>query len=397
MRVTVDRFPRIAAFIVATAIALTGIQGAAPAWAAPVTTATPTISGTAQVGQTLTADPGTWTPGDTTFSYQWKRGSTNVGTDSATYVVAAADVGSTITVTVTGSATGYDAASDVSAATSTVINGVFGTQPTPTISGTAQVGQTLTATAGTWVTTPTTLSYQWKRGSTNVGTDTSTYVVGAADVASTITVTVTASKSGYDSVSKVSASTSSVINGTFTSTPTPTIAGTAQVGQALTATAGTWAPGGATLSYQWKSGGTNVGTDSSTYVVAASDIAATITVTVTATLSGYTSANQTSAATSAVIEGVFTTAPTPTISGTAKVGQTLTATAGSWLPTPTSVGYQWLRDGSTISGATISTFVLTTADLGHFITVTTTATRSGFARWRSGRSARSARSPALSR
>lgn len=65
----------------------------------------------------------------------------------------------------------------------------------------------------------------------------------------------------------------------------------------------------------------------------------------------------------------------PTISGTAQVGQSLTATPGTppgW-PTPTLTG-QWLRDGSAITGANGLTYEQVTADLGASITYRETAT-----------------------
>jgi len=65
----------------------------------PALKGTVSISGTAQVGQTLTANTNSLI-GTGTISYQWKRGSTNIGT-SRTYQVQTADVGSTITVSVT--------------------------------------------------------------------------------------------------------------------------------------------------------------------------------------------------------------------------------------------------------------------------------------------------------
>jgi hypothetical protein len=57
------------------------------------------IGGTAQVGQTLTAVT-TSLGGSGNISYQWIRGSTNVGTNSATYSPVAGDVGATIKVQV---------------------------------------------------------------------------------------------------------------------------------------------------------------------------------------------------------------------------------------------------------------------------------------------------------
>ena len=61
------------------------------------------ISGTAKYGETLTADTSGITNNTGTLSYQWKRGTENIGTNSATYTLTADDIGSTITVTVTSS------------------------------------------------------------------------------------------------------------------------------------------------------------------------------------------------------------------------------------------------------------------------------------------------------
>jgi hypothetical protein len=67
----------------------------------------------------------------------------------------------------------------------------------------------------------------------------------------------------------------------------------------------------------------------------------------------------------------------PTISGTAKVGQTLTAANGTWTgkPTPT-LSRQWKAAGLAIPGATGATYVPVTGDIGKAITVTITGTSS---------------------
>jgi hypothetical protein len=70
-------------------------------FSAPVLTGTVSISGTAQVGQTLTANTGNL-GGSGTISYQWNRGGTAIsGAKGSTYTIQSADEGSTITVTVT--------------------------------------------------------------------------------------------------------------------------------------------------------------------------------------------------------------------------------------------------------------------------------------------------------
>src|SRR5262249_54646917 len=72
----------------------------------------------------------------------------------------------------------------------------------------------------------------------------------------------------------------------------------------------------------------------------------------------------------------------PTVGGTILLGQTLTATPGTWTGAPTSYQYSWQRCNSsgsscgTIGGATASTYVLTTDDFGHRFRVQVTATNS---------------------
>lgn len=79
-----------------------GATGGLPA--APLNTVAPSITGTATSGSTLTANPGTWTGRETPeISYQWNRAGTPVsGATASTYVLGGPDVGSAMTVTVTG-------------------------------------------------------------------------------------------------------------------------------------------------------------------------------------------------------------------------------------------------------------------------------------------------------
>ena len=66
----------------------------------------------------------------------------------------------------------------------------------------------------------------------------------------------------------------------------------------------------------------------------------------------------------------------PTISGTAKVGQTLTATHATFTATPDEPPTgQWLANGKAIAGATGTTYKVTTAEVGKQITYSETAKR----------------------
>lgn len=65
----------------------------------------------------------------------------------------------------------------------------------------------------------------------------------------------------------------------------------------------------------------------------------------------------------------------PMVTGTAQVGQTLTCSEGGWNGTqPIAYTFQWIRSGTAIPGATVSTYVLTPEDAGAQIVCAVTAT-----------------------
>jgi putative cell wall-binding protein/peptidoglycan/xylan/chitin deacetylase (PgdA/CDA1 family) len=82
----------------------------------------------------------------------------------------------------------------------------------PTVTGTAQVGQLLTATVPAWAPAPVALTYQWSAGGVAIAGATGlTYSPKAADVGKPITFTVSGTKAGYDPLSVTSAATAAVI------------------------------------------------------------------------------------------------------------------------------------------------------------------------------------------
>lgn len=67
----------------------------------------------------------------------------------------------------------------------------------------------------------------------------------------------------------------------------------------------------------------------------------------------------------------------PSITGTAKVGETLTGDDGEWSGTPApTLARQWNADGNPIEGATGATYDLVAEDEGAEITITVAATNS---------------------
>jgi len=333
----------------------------------------PSITGTPAVGATLTANPGAWTTG-TTFTYQWAVGGIPVsGATAKTFAPRPADMGLPVSVTVTGKLAGYTSVTLTSPATPLVEIGTL-TAPVPTISGTVKYGSTLTAVPGTW-TKGAALKYQWAVAGANVtGATASTFKPTAAHVGKSVTVTVTGTLTGYTSASKTSKATGAVAAAALTA-PTPTISGTAKVGTKLTAKPGTWTKGTA-LKYQWYVGGKAVsGATASTFTPTGSHAGKTVVVKVTGTLSGYTTTTKGSKATKAVAKGTMKPAA-PKISGTKKVGKTLTAkpAAGTGL----KYKYQWYVSGKKISGATKVTFKIRKADKGKTIRVKVTYSKTGY-------------------
>ena len=183
----------------------------------PVNTVVPVITGTPQQGQILTANQGTWSgAAPISYRYLWSDGATG-----STDLLSAADVGQTVSVTVTAAN-----AAGTASATSAAVGPVSTPPPPPAsppvntvvpmITGTPQQGQTLTTDNGSWTGSPTSFAYRWQdcnssgAGCTNIsGASSSTYRLDSTDVSDTIRAVVTATNGG-GSTSATSAQTSAV-------------------------------------------------------------------------------------------------------------------------------------------------------------------------------------------
>jgi hypothetical protein len=194
-----------------------------------VNTVAPSITGTAQVGSTLTANIGTWTGDTITHTYQWFRGDEPInGANSSTYVVGGDDLNFAITCKVDG---GNVAGGDTipTAATAAVTPG--GVDPlAPTITGTAQTGQTISV-SGTW----SKYQWQWAHVSANIyGAVASTYTVNVEDVGRTITCIVTDANNNTRRCTPTN-----IVVGNVAITGTLTVSGNTTLSNTLTVTGNT--------------------------------------------------------------------------------------------------------------------------------------------------------------
>ena len=166
-------------------------------------TGAPTIAGTARVGETLTADVSGIADADgltgAVFGYQWLAdGAEIAGAANSTYTLAADDEGRAVSVQVSFSDDAGNEEAVTSGPTAAVAPKPNSTATgQPTISGTAQVGETLTANTSSIADADgldnATFAYQWVRNDGNTGTDIesatdSTYELSDADVGKTIKV-----------------------------------------------------------------------------------------------------------------------------------------------------------------------------------------------------------------
>ena len=421
-------------------------------------TGSPVITGTAQVGETLTADTDDLQDTDgivtSTLTYQWfaNDGTENTATESATsstYTLVTDDEGKTITVQVafsdefgytealTSAPTASVAPRDTRSQRSQQQNGPGITGTAPTIKGSPALsdsgsdyewtpGETVqvTLTFSEEVNVDTTdgtpsigiqlggtldhnASYASGSGTTKLvfsytladddGRHSSMFVPGDSLTLNGGTITSASSGGdaalGHTGAARSSFAVAAVPNSAATGEPT--ISGTAQVGQMLTASTSDISDSdgliNATFTYQWIANDGTEDTDiqdatGSTYTLAAADEGKTIKVRVSFTDDGGNQETRTSAVTVAVA-AVPNSAATgePTISGTAQVGQMLTASTSDISDSDGLINatftYQWIANDGTedtdIQDATGSTYTLAAAEEGKTIKVRVSFTDDG--------------------
>ena len=369
----------------------------------------PRIDGIPEVGQTLSADTTAIEDADgldnAVFQYQWLADDAEInGATAATYTLADADVGKAIRVKVTFTDDEGNAESLTSAATASVAARP-NSQATgaPTISGTVQAGEALTASTSGIADddglTNVTYSYQWVRNDGSSDTDIlgatdSTYTLVAADQGKTIKVKVSFTDDADNEETLTSTATAEVAAGAPTDPP----------GQPRNLTGVANSDGTVTLSWEAPNDGTVTGYQilrrrpsegENTLLVHVNDTRNTATeytdsAVTPAVLHAYRvkAINAVGLSSQSNFVNVTPGQPTepaqnspatgtPQISGTAQVGETLTASTSGIADSDglnnAAFSYRWIRnDGSTdtdIQDATGASHTLVDADEGRTIKV----------------------------
>ena len=265
----------------------------------PINTVAPAITGTPKVDEALSAGTGTWTnpPADASgYTYLWQVSAngtdgwaTAAGTGNATasYVPDASDYAQYLRVKVT--ATNDGGSTEAFSAVSSVVLPVAPVSSVvPVVTGTVQVGESLSVDTGSWTSqqAPTGYVYEWQVSANGTdgwtaalgdGGDTADYDVDLTDDNEYLRVEVTATNDGGSTVA-YSAVSSAVAILAPTSSEAPQITGTVEIGSTLVASTGTWDYATA-YAYAWQSSadGTTwttapgAGAATSSYTIAAAD------------------------------------------------------------------------------------------------------------------------------
>lgn len=331
----------------------------------------PVCAGT---GITFTATP---TNGGATPQYQWKLNGGNVGSNSATYTNAGLVNGDVVSVVLTSNATCVSPTT----ATSNTVTASFTAQVTPTVTITANPGNTVcTGTSVTYTATSTNggaaPAYQWKRNGTNVGTGT-TYTNATPANGDVITCVLTSNDPCANPTTATSNAITMVVNPVVV--PSVTIAAnpgnTICAGQSVTFTA-TPTNGGAAPLYEWFINNVSQGAASASATFTTTALANNDVVRVTLT-SNATCVSPTTA-TSSTITMTVNTVLTPSVAIAANpAGAICSGTNVTFTATPTNGGgaptYEWFINNVS-QGAPSASNTFSSAALANGQTVRVTMT-----------------------
>jgi surface antigen len=240
----------------------------------------------------------------------------------------------------------------------------------PTITGTIAVGETISATPGTWTPSGLTYAYHWYADGTPIvynATD-STFDLTKNQLGKAISVKVTATNSAGSS-SATSAVTADVVPGTIDVTAPPQITGDPRIDQTVTAVPPVTERKLTSTDVQWFADDQPIpGATDWSLTLGADEVARQLSVEVHGTRTAYNDITVASTPVGPVQAPELPIATPGSVTGSPFVNSVLTAVPAATSPASSPTSYAWLRDGEPIAGATTATYRLTTADVGHHIT-----------------------------
>jgi hypothetical protein len=315
---------------------------------------------------TFTAIP---TNGGTNPSYQWKLNNVNVGSNSSVYINNQLTNNDVVRLVMTSS---LQCLQNPVANSNNLTLTIF-----PNLAPTATISTSSTSVCqGSTVTFNSTITnggsspvYQWKKNGNNIGTNSSSYV--ASNLVNNDIISLDLS-SNASCASPATVSSNSLLM-TVSNNVTPSISISSSANNICSNTSVTFTAsisnGGSSPVYQWKKNGSNVGTNSSTYITSALVNNDVIICELSSSLSCVTS--QTAGSNSIIM--LVSTTIIPSVSITPSATTICSGTSVSFTANPVNGGsspaYQWKVNGSNV-GSNSPNFSTSTLSNSDVVTVT---------------------------
>lgn len=246
------------------------------------------------------------------------------------------------------------------------------------IDGSGKVGTDLLARAPRFDPAVETTTYQWFRGTSRIaGATGATYTVTAGDKDRDLSVVATGVLTGYRPATSTSNAVRAVDGDALVAIYAPSVDGEPVVGKTLTVQPGQW-PQDPRLTYQWFRDGVVIPSATrTTYTLTSDSLGREVHVVETATVTGRQPGTAASEVLTVVAPPAVVATTAPRVTGSPSVGQSLAVDPGTWNGNARFT-YQWLRNGSPISGATSSAYRPTVSDVATRLSAEVQATAAGF-------------------
>jgi len=249
----------------------------------------------------------------------------------------------------------------------------------PTITGDPAVGSPLTVNVGRWKPEPT-FAVQWRSGRKAVpGATGRSFTPTPEQLRTRLTVRVSATARGYRPGKAFTALTTRVARGTMTPTSTPTLSGTARVGEQLRISGGSGSPVPDSREIRWYADGELLaGATGDRLTLTPGLRGKKISVAVVLRREAYRPLRLDTGQTRGIAPGRMEITEPFTLTGRTRYGRLLTVEPGAVSPADATARYTWLRDGAPIAGARDATYRLGAADVGHEVSVRVELRREGY-------------------
>jgi len=253
----------------------------------------------------------------------------------------------------------------------------LGTPQQPTVAGKATIGEKLTAKLGTWPKGTSFCSYWYSNGKSLAAKNVLEYTIPPSLSGKTIQYVVVGTPKSGSPVTRFSPA--MLINKkVFPASRAVAISGKTTVGSELTTPTPSWTSG-TTYKYQWIRDGIRLpGATKIKYKVTETDLNSSLVVEVCGEKTDYVYTCKTSPKLNVPLGQITPSGKVTVKSNNSQIGGIVVLSVGAW-PNGTSSRITWLRDGEAIWDESGSSYVITSQDRGHTLSVVYKVTKLNYA------------------